>query len=355
LLIRDLEFFSVAIPLPTMSSSGGRAVTRSLIVRLVSHVGVEGWGEAVRTAMPLESLLPLRNQLLPMLMGRNVFDLEEFVRLDLQRFGSIRFAIETACWDMMGRICKQPICRFLGGEYRSHIPMTMQLTGKTPNELAAASQELANRGYHWQSLTLTGQWDDDLRLVRHVLDSLHHGVELRIDVAGQYEQEDCDKLLALLEKSGVSLLIDPLKDATPQQLAMLQKRTPIPLGIRSGMDSARDVLDVAGCGNLSWLILEPQRLGSLLELRKCADIAEAAGLHCIVDSCGSSGLITAAIIQSAAALPALSHGLYCTPSDLNAGILKDPFNVSGGLLHLALGPGLGIEIDRTKLEQFLVA
>ena len=354
MLIRDLEFFSVAIPSP-VETPGDRNGTRSLIVRLVSHVGIEGWGEAVDTAMPLENLLPLRNQLLPVLMGRSVFDLEELVRLDLQRFGPIRFALEMACWDMMGRLCKQPICRFLGGEYRSHIPMTVQLAGQTPNELAAASQELANRGYHWQSLLLTGRLDDDLHLIHQVLDAAHHRVELRVDAAGQYEHDDCVKLLAALEKHGISLLIDPLRDATQQQIATLQSHTALPLGVRKGMDSARDVLDLGGFDNLAWLILEPQRLGSLLELRKCADIAETLGIHCAVCSSASVGLMTAAMIQLAAALPALTHGLHIVPGHINAGILKDPFDMSGGLLRLPLGPGLGIDIDRTKLERFLIA
>ena len=354
MLIRDLEFYSVAIPTPA-ETPGDRNEVRSLIVRLVSHTGVEGWGEAVDTAIPLENLLPLRNQLLPVLMGRSVFDLEELIRLNLQRFGTIRFALEMACWDMMGRLCKHPICRFLGGEFRSHIPVTVQLAGQTPDELAAASQELANRGYHWQSLSLTGQWDDDFHLVRQVLDSAHHQVELRVDAAGQYEYADCIKLFTGLEKNGVSLVIDPLKDATPQQLATLQKRTSLPFGVRQGMDSARDVLDLAGFDNLTWLILEPQRLGSLLELRKCADIAETLGVHCAVCSSASTGLLTAAMIQTAAALPALTHGLHISTTHIDAGVLKEPFDMSDGLLRLPLGPGIGIEVDRAKLERFIIA
>ena len=302
-------------------------------------------------AVSLENLQPLRNQLLPVVMGRSVFDLEELVRLDLQRFISVRSAVEMACWDMMGRICKQPICRFLGGEYRSHIPVTVQLAGQTPDELTAASHELANRGYHWQSLTLTGKLEDDLQFVQQVLDSAH----LRVDAAGRYEHDDCDKLLAGLEKLGVSLLIDPLRDATPQQLATLQKRISLPLGVCKGMDSARDVFDLAGFSNLSRLVLKPQRLGSLLELRKCADIAETSGLHCAVCCCDSVGVMTAALIQLAAALPALSYGLHITPTQLETGILKDQFDVSNGLLRLPLGSGLGIDIDPVKLERFQIA
>jgi len=352
--IRDLEFFSVAIS--SSETSGETESVRSLIVRLVSHSGVEGWGETVHTTMPLESLLPLRHRLLPVFLGRNVFDLEELVRLELFRgFAPIRFALETACWDMMGRLCGQPICRFLGGEFRSHIPITLQLTGQTPDEMIAASQELANRGFHRQSLTLTGRWNDDLQLIRQVLDSTQHQIELHVDAAGRYDWDDGDHLLSELEKFGVALLIDPLRDATPQQLATLQKRTSVPFGVRAGLDSARDVLRLPPFDNLSCLILEPQRLGSLLELRKCADIAEAAAMQCAVSVCGSTGPMTASMMQLAAALPALSLGLECTHADLNACILKSSFDVSDGLMHLPLTPGLGTDIDRQKLEGFLLA
>jgi len=92
LLIRDLEFFSVTIPL-SANASGGREAMYSLIARLVSHIGVEGWGEAIDTTLPLESLRPLRNRLLPILMGRSVFNLEELIRLNLQRFDPVSYCV----------------------------------------------------------------------------------------------------------------------------------------------------------------------------------------------------------------------------------------------------------------------
>ena len=350
MIIRDLEFY-----LLTMPFAAGTGELRSLVVRLASHVGIEGWGEASGVKLQWDSLPPLRNRLLPVLMGRSVFDIEELVRLNLHVPKPIRFAIETACWDMMGRLCKQPICHFLGGKYRNHVPMTVQLTGRTPKELLTTSQELANRGYHWQTLTLTGRLADDLQLVKSLLEAAQHRVELRVDAAGLYHYDDCTKLLAAIEHSGVTLLVDPLCNATPQELSTLQKQTPIPLGVRQGIDSARDVLDLTPFDNLSWLILEPQQLGGLLEMRKCADIAESAGRHCSVCSCFSRGPTTAAMIQLAAAMPALSHGVHCFPEQLETSILQETFDVSDGLLHLPHGPGIGREIDRTKLEQALIA
>lgn len=349
MVIRDLELYLAAVPTIDKES------TRSLIVRLVSHTGAEGWGEATLSTLRQEDLQPLRNRLLPMLMGRSVFDLEELVRLNLPPVGAIRFGIETACWDIMGRITRQPICHLLGGKYRSHIPLTVGLTGRTHAELLTTSQELANRGYHWQTLRLKGRLEDDLSVIEALLGSVKHRLELRVDAGGLYAREDCGKLLAALEKSGISLLIDPLRDATPNELSALQTQTSVPIGVRSGMDSARDVLDLAAFDNLSWLILEPHRLGGLLEMRKCADIAEAAGLHCSACSFFSTGPAMAATAQLVAAMPALSYGIHCYPEHLETGILQDKFDISDGLLHLPHGPAIGMEIDRVKLEQSLIA
>lgn len=350
MIIRDLEFYLVAMP-----STANTQEANSLIVRLISHVGVEGWGEAVGVNLTWDNLPPLRERLLTVLMGRSVFDLEELVRLSLFGVKPIRFAIETACWDMMGRLCKQPICHFLGGKYRPHVPMTVSLAGRSPKVLISMSQELANRGHHWQMLSLTGRLDDDLQLIKSLQEAVKHRVELRVDACGRYGRDDCVKLLTAIEKSGIALLIDPLQDATPQELSAMQKQTPIPLGVRQGIDSVRDVLDLATVDNLSWLILEPQRLGSLLEMRKCADIAEAAGLHCSICSCCSRGPATAAMMQLAAAMPALSHGIHCFSDHLETNILHDAFDMSDGLLHLPHGPGIGREIDRAKLERALTA
>ena len=351
MIIRDLEFYLVAGPAKT-----GEKRPHSLIVRLVSHAGAEGWGEATDVILRQEDLLPLRNRLLPVLMGRSVYDLEELVRLHLHPIGPIRFAIETACWDIIGRLGRQPICHFFGGKYRTLVPMTVELSGRTHEERLRTSQELANRGYHWQVLTLTGRLTEDLLLVESLLDTPGpRRVELCVDAGGLYTRENCERLLAGLVNTGVSLLIDPFCDATSHELSLLQKSTAIPFGVCREIDSAHDVLDLAAYDNLSRLILEPQRIGSLLELRKCADIAGAAGLQCSIRSRFSMGPIIAAMSQVAAAMPAISHGIFCFSEHLETSLLQDAFDTSDGLLHLLHGPGIGSEIDRSKLERTLIA
>ncbi|MCL2348784.1 MAG: mandelate racemase/muconate lactonizing enzyme family protein [Planctomycetaceae bacterium] len=381
MIISDLDFYPVEIP--SSSSASGR---RSLIVRLLSHSGHEGWGEANLHSSRLEiskaeygspasqggcarpkagthtgcgiawrqdELSLRREYLLPFLFGRSVFDLEEMTRLEPLQSPPIRFAVEMACWDMIGRICKHPICRFLGGEYRHHIPITARLSGKDVDEIAYTSQEFAGRGYHWQSLPLSGRFDDDLHAVEQVVAVSQNRVDLRIDASGMYSHDDCLRFLSCCENSGITVFIDPLIDGTLHGISALQKQTNISLGVRQCIRSSQDVLEMAKLGNLNWLMLDPQQIGSVLEMKKCAAVAKAAGIRVSVSSLDSVGPLAAAMTQLAASLPALSHGNECFPLQLEESIFKETLETVDGLLRLSLGHGIGFAIDKTKLEKYV--
>jgi L-alanine-DL-glutamate epimerase-like enolase superfamily enzyme len=345
MIIRDLEFFSLAV-----STTAGKV--RSLMVRLVSHTGVEGWGEAVNVAMRQDELLSLRNRLLPILSGRNVFDIEELVHLKLLPSESIRCCLEMACWDMMGRCCQQPLCRLWGGRYRKHVPITAKLIGTNSEELIQMSQELANCGYHWQLLPLTGLWDDDVAVIRKLHETVRNRVEIRIDAAEKYEWDDSLKLLKELEKCGISLFIDPLREPSLKDVSRMQKQTDVTLGVRLAIRSVRHVLDAAYFGSLSRLTLEPQQIGSLLEMKKCAVVAEAADIQLAVNSNDSVGPAFAAMAHFAASTLSAAPGLEYPVQFPEQSILKEPFHISDGLFHLTSDEGLGVEIDREKLEKY---
>ena len=74
--IADLEFHLVEVP-----QTDQLPPVRSLLVRLCTDDGLEGWGEGAVAWRPSE-LLPRREFLLPVLSGRSVFDIEELAALE---------------------------------------------------------------------------------------------------------------------------------------------------------------------------------------------------------------------------------------------------------------------------------
>ena len=133
--IADLEFNLVEVP-----RFGQLPPVRSLLVRLVADSGLEGWGEAW---MPWRAneLAARRQWLLPFLVGRSFFDIEELHTLEPLRPMGLRTALEMACWDLMGRETCQPICRLLGGEYRRHIPLAARISVGSIDQGALQARE----------------------------------------------------------------------------------------------------------------------------------------------------------------------------------------------------------------------
>jgi L-alanine-DL-glutamate epimerase-like enolase superfamily enzyme len=65
-----------------------------------------------------------------------------------------------------------------------------------------------------------------------------------------------------------------------------------------------------------------------------------------------TGINTAALLHLAAALPAVDWGVGFSSQYLVDDILAQPLDFSGGHVSLPPGPGLGIEVDESKVRRF---
>ncbi|MDR1958694.1 MAG: hypothetical protein LBQ54_06580, partial [Planctomycetaceae bacterium] len=256
MIINDIEFYLVEIP--RQADIG----FRSLFVRLLSHNGLEGWGEAA-VSWRQDEIEPRRKQILPILSGRSIFDLEELIHLEELQPKALRFAVDMACWDMIGRLFKHPVCHFHGGEYRHHIPIIARLSGNSPEEYVRSAQEFSHLGYHWQTLPLSGNPDSDIKCITALLDTFANRIDLRLDASGKYDYSDCLSFLSHLEKKNIAMLIDPLNEENGfYEASALQEQTEIPIALRRGICSAGNVLEITKRGNIRRLVLDPQEFGS---------------------------------------------------------------------------------------------
>ena len=351
MIINDLDFFLVEIPTRRTG-----VLIKSLLVRISTHNGYEGWGET-QLKWHADELHHRRDRLLNAISGRSIFDIEDLVRIDELRNPQLRWGIETACWDLIGKLTSQPVCHFFGGEYRHRIPLVARLHGDTPDEFAVDSMELFNQGFHWQVIPLSGNLEQDRRFVRAVHESIGHRVELRIDGMCRFSEEDAIILARDWEDLGIGMWVDPLMTNDVNDLMKLQNQTIMQIGVRRAIRTPSDILAIVR-GNTSLLpVIEPPRIGSIHETCKCAAVAEAADLRVALANSNSLGPSAAAMLQLAAALPACSGGNEGLVTRPREGILRDgdAFDVNDGLVLLPSGPGLGVELDRSKIDRFLVS
>jgi muconate cycloisomerase len=84
-----------------------------------------------------------------------------------------------------------------------------------------------------------------------------------------------------------------------------------------------------------------------------ARIAEAAGLGCYVGCMIETSLGTAAYLQAAVAAAPVTWGCELFgPLLLRGDVVREPVRYADGCILALDGPGLGVDVDETALEEW---
>jgi len=348
MILSDLEFYLVEVP-----CDGLPAPVRSLLARLVTDAGHEGWGEARLLWRPDE--LPRRREIiLSLVAGHSVFDVEELLELEGLGDARLRSALEMASWDLIGRAARQPLCHFFGGVYRSRVPLAVRLPSGPPGRVAQTARELAEQGFHCQIVTACGRLEEDLATLEAIGESSLDWVEVEFDAAASYDLDSARELCVELEDRIVKSVLDPLKDQRLDEVASLRRQTTVPLALRRAIRGPEDVLALVRCGAAEAVVIDRQQVGGILRARQSAAVAKAARLQAALGGDPTLGIATAAMLQVAASTPALSGQNESAYHQLEDDLLTEPLEIIDGMMTLPQTPGLGIEVDRAKVERYQV-
>ncbi len=347
--INDLEFYLVEIPCTEQDEP-----VRSVLVRLTTDSGLDGWGEARLRWQP-EGLSGRRDALLSVLAGRSIFDIEEMLMLQSLADAPLRSAVEMACWDLVGRAVGEPLCRLFGGGYRMRIPLAVRLPEYNAQRIANVARELAEQGFHTQIITSCGRPEQDLQTLSAVRQGVGERAELRLDAAAGYDLQIARDLCAELEHDDLQFLLDPLSTSEFHAVASLGRQTSVPLAVCRAIRSPGDVLMLARYGAAPFVVIDLWRIGGMSAARKCAAVAQAGGIAALPAAVPSVGIATAAMLQLAAATPAFSACNECAHHQLHDDVLVEPLEIADGMMAVPQSPGLGIEVDRSKVERYQVA
>ncbi|MBN2217908.1 MAG: hypothetical protein JW719_11090 [Pirellulales bacterium] len=340
--ISDIELFLIE------GSNGKPEARPSLLVRLTASPRIEGWGEAA-VSWREDEPAARRGALLPALVGRSVFDVEELLTLDELREPALRSAVETAALDLMARAVGQPLCNLLGGSFRRRVPLTIRIPPGPPSRVAQWSRELAGQGYHAQIISASGRPEEDVRTLEAIRQSAGDLIQLRLDGQARYDLQTARDLCADLEYAQLECFFDPLLLVELHELAAMARQVNVPLGACRMLRTLADVFLLARLGSIPMAIVDPQHVGGLTVARKCAAVAEAAGVSVSLGCSSYLGLGVAAMVHLAAATPSLKTAHACHYHSLNHELPRDSLEVVDGMAAVPQGPGLGIGPDRAMI------
>jgi L-rhamnonate dehydratase len=336
-------------------SGGTRPGTTRLVVRAETADGTVGLGE---TICLLEFIEPvLARTVIPLALGEDALNIERLLR-KIEGAGYYHHkralvmalcAVEMACWDIVGKRARAPLCDVWGGRFRQRVPLVAYLQSGSAEQIAAEALAMVKRGFGTVKVKVGENERADLDLVRAVREAVGPDVKIRADANGAWTIGTAKRQLRKLEACDLEYIEQPLPLEDLAGHAHLRQACGTPIALDESAYTLQDVHEIIRNEAADMILLDPHEAGGLLPARKQAALCEAAGLPVTLHSGGELGVSLAAYLHFAVTVPNLSLAIDCQYPNIGGDIITRPFDFSSGFLTPPAGPGLGVELAEDQV------
>ncbi|UCH40525.1 MAG: mandelate racemase/muconate lactonizing enzyme family protein [Gammaproteobacteria bacterium] len=351
--ITQISVFQVNLPFDrgTYRLSGGRSweAMDSTVVRIETDDGIIGWGESCPFGPNyLEAFARGARagieELAPGLLGRDPSQPGViYAHMDNNLLGHpyIKHGIDMACWDILGKLAKQPLYTLFGG-ILSEFPPT---SGWIPSEHGEWMNELIGQhradGCQQLSTKASGDADADIEFIRKLGELMLPGESVKIDVNGGWRVDQAMRVMLATE--GVDAYFEQ-PCATYEECRTVRHACSRPITLDECALDADTIIRGWRDGACDSINLKIGRVGGLTPALRMRDLCSQLGIPMHVQCAGGSGITQAAIVHLAHSV-APDRLLYIWDiGDLSSyRTVNNPLPRKDGRMHAHHLPGLGVE------------
>ncbi len=337
------------------------------VVEILTDEGLVGVGSAMTSKALVESAVKL---LRPLLLGERADEPARVTEKLRQatfwqgRGGAVEHAIsgiDIALWDLMGKVCNQPVARLLGGYYRDRVKPYGSMLFDEPPKLREKLEQAVARGFRaiklgWRPFGRRDHRFDEL-LVRTARDTVGPDVELMVDAGGSdqfwpHGYKWALETAKMLADYDVVWFEEALPPDDLEGYIELRRHSPVPIAtgeVLTRRQSFRPFLERHAVD-----IIQPDctKCGGLTEAWRIAWMAYEHNVQWVPHG-WNTAIGLAADLHLSAAMPVARYVEFLTPSPYMDELVAEPFRPDGdGYLHIPEKPGLGIELNREALKRF---
>jgi mannonate dehydratase len=372
-----------------VTSPGRNFVT----LKIVTSSGLTGVGDATLNGRELAVVAYLRDHVVPALIGRDPAQIEDtwqfLYRGAYWRRGPVTMtaiaAVDTALWDIKGKVAGLPVYQLLGGRSRSGVLVYGHASGPDIAGVLDSVSALVSQGYQAvrvqsgipglssvygvspgayyepaaSALPSTAVWSTSryLGYIPTVFEAVRASFDptLRLlhDAHHRLSPVEAAQLGKALEAYGLTWLEDPVRAEDQSAYRLLRRHTTTPLAVGEVFNSIWDCLGLISEHLIDYIRTSVVHAGGITHLRRIFDLAALyqvrSGSHGASDL---SPVCMAAALHVDIAIPnfGLQEYMPHTPStDL---VFPHGYHFADGYLHPSEEPGLGVDIDEELAAQY---
>ena len=344
---------------------------RWLFLKVETDEGVSGWGEPVLEGHA-GTLAACVHEMADFLVGQDPARIEDLWQL-LYRNGCYRggpvlmsalAGIDTALWDIRGRVLGQPIHALLGGPVRDRIRTYAWIGGDRPRELLAGAEALRARGFtackfnvcdEMQVVDSHAKVDAAFRTLAAVREGVGTTMDLAFDFHGRVHLPMARVLLREVEGLRPLFVEDAVAAGAVEEAEGLSRLTSVPLCFGERMHNRSEFKHLFERRIAQVINPDPAHVGGISETLRIGAWAEAydVGLapHCPLGPVALAACLQIDALRHNAFIQEQSLGIhYNTGGEVTDYLLPGhDLRIEDGHLVIPTGPGLGIEVDEAAV------
>lgn len=342
-----------------------------VLVRTRTNKGVTGVGDASHGGSDSDKIKYL-TQFGKMFKGRSVFDIEG-LRLGAEptifagggtAAAICMSAIEMSLWDIHGKMSGVPAYHLFGGHMnkriRNYANINRSTVERTPAGFARGAERAVKAGFDAVKLApfdsiskpppsparVAELIDVGVECIRAVRQTVGEKVDILVDVHGRVDLQQGIELARRLEPFNL-FWYEEVVPAKPSLsgLAKINEVAKMPTAGGESIYGVRGFLPYIAAKAVDIVMPDVKYCGGMLELKKIAALAEAAGMQ-VSPHGPASPIGNLAAAHVCAGIPnfqilEFSHGEV----PWRAEIVDPPEQISGGYITLSSRPGLGVDLN----------
>ncbi|CAA9558927.1 MAG: L-alanine-DL-glutamate epimerase (EC [uncultured Thermomicrobiales bacterium] len=365
LRIAAIDVVPVRLPLrePFVIAYASYADVLSVLVRVRTEDGAEGWGEATPDPNVTGETWPsaaamLRDDLAPALLGHDARDrFGTMSRLDAVVEGApaAKAALDIALHDLVARSLAVPLWVLLGGCSKAALEISRVVSLGTPEAMADAARGHVADGFSTVKLKVGDATAPLLDAARVVAVRAAVGPEIGIKVdanQGWKASGTAVRAIQAMSESQPAYVEQPVAAWDLEGLADVRRQTGATIMVDEGCHGARDLLRVVALRAADLVNIKLMKTGGIGPALRLNAIAEAAGIGAQVGTMVESSIASAAGLHVAIALANVATVEMGGPLMLAEDIGELATGYHGNQVLLPDGVGLGVQPDISTVRRF---
>ncbi len=335
------------------------------VIKIETDTGIVGWGEAQSPVSPRTTQAIVEDLVRPLVMGRDPFDIEA---IWTRNYGAMRerghptgFYLDAiggtdiALWDIIGKVTGMPVHKLAGGRYRQKVKLYAGLGGTDPEQVADMAEEHVGIGYKALKLHLLLDADGVAEIARAVRNRIGPGIMLMCDVHMRQSVSSAIKLGRELEKLDFTWLESPLVPEDIPGAVALAEALDMAVAIGEWSRTRYEMREAFERRAYDIVMHDIARTG-ITEGHRIGTMADTYNIP-IAPHVGGGGILSvAATVEYSASCSnfmIMEHSHHA--NDVKNAITAEYYGPNNGFFEVSDRPGLGIEIDQSLVEKYLVS